>query len=58
MSGRSTREFRRGVADGGGSEQRVVNERVARAAARVVLAANDKRGVESSAKVKRLAGNT
>jgi hypothetical protein len=55
MSGRSTRESQRGLAEGRDPEQRMVTERVARAAARVVLTANDKRGVESSSKTKRLA---
>jgi hypothetical protein len=55
MTGRSRREVQRGLADRRDPVQRVVTERVARAAARVVLAANDKRGVESSPKTKRLA---
>ncbi|MBK5307538.1 MAG: hypothetical protein JJD92_12685 [Frankiaceae bacterium] len=36
-------------------EPRVISERVARAAARALLAANEKLGVESDAKTKRLA---
>lgn len=48
-------EFDRGAEDGRGRADHVPSERVARAAARALVAANEKRGVESSAQVKRLA---
>lgn len=55
MAGRSSAEFSRGVRDGRDPAQRVITERVARAAARALLAANEELGVESTAKTKRLA---
>jgi hypothetical protein len=48
-------EFDRGAEDGRGRVDYVPSERVARAAARALVAANEKRGIESSAQVKKLA---
>lgn len=55
MSESLRREFDRHGNEGGARLGQVPSERVARAAARALVAANDKRGVESSADLKRLA---
>lgn len=55
MSKMRRSEFDRGADEGRGRVGHVPSERVARAAARALVAANEKRGVESSPEVKRLA---